>query len=150
MGEGNLYLWIKKDGQYVESGEVIAEIETDKATMEFESADEGILKIVVPEGSSNVKVNTLIALLLQEGEQLNQDQVNDLKQEKSFSDEKNENQQQNDVISSNSNQNSDISNKKEETSENDFSRVFISPVAKKIAENENVCTSNIPGTGPRG
>jgi pyruvate dehydrogenase E1 component beta subunit len=69
MEEGNLAKWCKAEGDKVESGDVIAEIETDKATMEVEAVDEGILgKIVIPEGTENVKVNEVIALLLGEGE----------------------------------------------------------------------------------
>jgi len=69
MEEGNLAKWIKKEGDKVAPGDVIAEIETDKATMEVEAVDEGTLgKILVEEGAQGVKVNTPIALLLQEGE----------------------------------------------------------------------------------
>ena len=69
MTEGNLAKWLKKEGDAVKSGDVIAEIETDKATMEVEAVDEGILaKIVVPEGTADVPVNQLIALIAGEGE----------------------------------------------------------------------------------
>src|SRR5512135_1380436 len=69
MTEGNLARWLKKEGDEVHSGDVIAEIETDKATMEYEAADEGRLgKIIVPEGAQGIKVNEPIALLLEEGE----------------------------------------------------------------------------------
>jgi pyruvate dehydrogenase E2 component (dihydrolipoamide acetyltransferase) len=69
MTEGNLAKWTVKEGDKVKSGQVIAEIETDKATMEVEAVDEGIMgKIVVPAGTQNVKVNQLIALLIEEGE----------------------------------------------------------------------------------
>ncbi|MCF3629163.1 pyruvate dehydrogenase complex dihydrolipoamide acetyltransferase [Thalassospiraceae bacterium LMO-SO8] len=69
MTEGNLAKWHKKEGDAVESGDVLAEIETDKATMEVEAVDEGILgKIVVPEGTADVAVNAVIALLLEDGE----------------------------------------------------------------------------------
>ncbi len=69
MTEGNLSRWLKKEGEKVSPGDVIAEIETDKATMEVEATDEGVLaKILVPEGSEGVPVNTPIALLLEEGE----------------------------------------------------------------------------------
>ncbi len=69
MEEGKLAKWLKKEGDAVKSGDVIAEIETDKATMEFEAVDEGTLgRILVPEGTENVKVNTPIASLLGEGE----------------------------------------------------------------------------------
>ena len=71
MEEGKLAKWHVKEGDTVSSGDVIAEIETDKATMEVEAVDEGkIGKIVVPEGTDNVKVNAVIAVLLQEGESL--------------------------------------------------------------------------------
>src|SRR5580700_7574390 len=69
MEKGNLAKWLKKEGEAVKTGDVIAEIETDKATMEYESVDDGVLaKIVVPEGTSDVPVNQLIAVLAQEGE----------------------------------------------------------------------------------
>jgi pyruvate dehydrogenase E2 component (dihydrolipoamide acetyltransferase) len=69
MTEGNLAKWHKKEGDAVKPGDVIAEIETDKATMEFEAIDEGTIgKILVPEGAQGVKVNQPIAVLLEEGE----------------------------------------------------------------------------------
>jgi pyruvate dehydrogenase E2 component (dihydrolipoamide acetyltransferase) len=69
MTEGNLAKWHKKEGDAVKAGDVIAEIETDKATMEFEAVDEGTIgKILVPEGAQGVKVNQPIAVLLEEGE----------------------------------------------------------------------------------
>lgn len=69
MTEGNLAKWLKKEGDEVKAGDIIAEIETDKATMEVEAVDEGrIGKIVVPAGSEGVKVNDVIAVLLEEGE----------------------------------------------------------------------------------
>ncbi len=69
MEKGNLAKWLKKEGDPVKAGDVIAEIETDKATMEFEAADEGTLgKILVPEGTQDVAINAPIAVLLEEGE----------------------------------------------------------------------------------
>ena len=69
MEKGNLAKWHKKEGDTVKSGDVIAEIETDKATMEVEAVDEGTLgKILVPEGTNDVAVNTPIAMILGEGE----------------------------------------------------------------------------------
>src|SRR3954468_5890677 len=69
MTEGNLAKWLKNEGDQIKSGDVIAEIETDKATMEVEAVDEGTLgKILVPGGTEGVKVNEPIALLLEEGE----------------------------------------------------------------------------------
>src|ERR1700716_1219916 len=69
MEKGNLAKWVKQEGDTVKAGDIIAEIETDKATMEVEAADEGTLgKILVPEGTADVAVNTPIAMILAEGE----------------------------------------------------------------------------------
>ena len=69
MTEGNLARWLKKEGDPVKSGDILAEIETDKATMEFEAVDEGVLgKIIIAEGTQGVAVNTPIGVLLEEGE----------------------------------------------------------------------------------
>jgi len=69
MEKGNLAKWLKKEGDAVKAGDILAEIETDKATMEVEAVDEGVLaKIVVPEGTSDVPVNDVIAILAAEGE----------------------------------------------------------------------------------
>jgi len=69
MTEGSVARWLKKEGDEIHSGDVIAEIETDKATMEYEAVDEGRLgKIIVPEGAQGIKVNQPIAVLLEEGE----------------------------------------------------------------------------------
>src|SRR5256886_17301028 len=69
MTEGNVTKWLKKEGDEVHSGDVLAEIETDKATMEFEAVDDGrVGKILVPEGAQGIKVNQPIALLLGEDE----------------------------------------------------------------------------------
>ena len=69
MEKGNLSKWLKKEGETIKSGDVIAEIETDKATMEVEATDEGTLgKILIPEGTADVAVNTPIATILADGE----------------------------------------------------------------------------------
>ncbi len=69
MEKGNLAKWLKKEGEAIKSGDVIAEIETDKATMEVEATDEGTLgKILIPEGTADVAVNTPIAMILADGE----------------------------------------------------------------------------------
>ncbi|MBK0329450.1 pyruvate dehydrogenase complex E1 component subunit beta [Rhodobacteraceae bacterium F11138] len=71
MEEGTLAKWLVKEGDSVASGDILAEIETDKATMEFEAVDEGVLgKILIPEGSEGVKVNTAIAILVEDGEEV--------------------------------------------------------------------------------
>ena len=69
MEQGNLVKWLVKEGQQVNSGDILAEIETDKATMELESPDDGIIqKIIVEEGAENISVNSPIAVLKVEGE----------------------------------------------------------------------------------
>jgi pyruvate dehydrogenase E2 component (dihydrolipoamide acetyltransferase) len=69
MEKGNLARWLKKEGDKIKSGDIIAEIETEKATMEYEVVDEGTLAmIVVPEGTQDVAVNAVIAVLAGEGE----------------------------------------------------------------------------------
>ncbi|MGC2125368.1 MAG: biotin/lipoyl-containing protein, partial [Xanthobacteraceae bacterium] len=69
MEKGNLAKWLKKEGDAVKTGDVIAEIETDKATMEYEAIEDGTLaKIVVPEGTNDVPVNQLIAVMAEDGE----------------------------------------------------------------------------------
>tara|TARA_R110002033_G_scaffold4612_2_gene21827 strand:- start:13 stop:1356 length:1344 start_codon:yes stop_codon:yes gene_type:complete len=76
MEEGTLAKWLVKEGDNVSSGDLLAEIETDKATMEFEAIDEGVIaKIVVPEGTENVKVGDVIAIIAEEGEDVSVDNV---------------------------------------------------------------------------
>src|SRR5580765_6184208 len=69
MEKGNLSKWLKKEGDTIKSGDVLAEIETDKATMEVEAVDEGVLaKIVIAEGTNDVAVNEVIGIIAGEGE----------------------------------------------------------------------------------
>src|ERR1700751_6070201 len=71
MTEGKIARWIKSEGEAVRAGDVLAEIETDKATMEVEAIDEGVLaKIVIPEGTDHVAVNTPIAVIAGDGEDI--------------------------------------------------------------------------------
>ena len=79
MEEGTLAKWLVKEGDRIQSGDLIAEIETDKATMEFEAVDEGIIgKLLVSEGSEGVKVNSPIAVILDDGEELKVSETADL------------------------------------------------------------------------
>ena len=83
MEEGTLSKWLKKEGDAIKSGDIIAEIETDKATMEVEAVDEGVLaKIVVPEGTEGVKVNAVIAVLAEDGEDVSKEAPSKPKEEK--------------------------------------------------------------------
>src|SRR5690349_450034 len=71
MTEGKIARWVKSEGDMVRAGDVLAEIETDKATMEVEAVDEGVLaKIVIPEGTDHVAVNTPIALIAEDGDEI--------------------------------------------------------------------------------
>ena len=79
MEEGTLAKWLVKEGDRIQSGDLIAEIETDKATMEFEAVDEGIIgKLLVTEGSEGVKVNSPIAIILDDDEDLEVQEKKDI------------------------------------------------------------------------
>ena len=152
MKEGNLAKWLKKEGDLVEAGEIIAEIETDKAIMEVEAVDEGIVaKILVEAGTKNVKVNDLIAIIAEEGEN-RQDAINQIqnavaKEEKDVSDVKIEKSEE---ISSEKVEEVLNQNKTKNQVEDGSNRIFISPLAKRIAKQENIDISDIQGSGPRG
>ena len=83
MEEGTLAKWLVKEGDAVSAGDILAEIETDKATMEFEAVDEGtISKILVSEGSEGIKVNSPIAILIDDGENISNSKVSDASKER--------------------------------------------------------------------
>ena len=83
MEEGTLAKWLVKEGDTVSAGDILAEIETDKATMEFEAVDEGtISKILVSEGSEGIKVNSPIAILTDDGENISNFEVSDALKER--------------------------------------------------------------------
>lgn len=150
---GKIVKWCKKEQDKVEIGDVIAEIETDKAIMEFESVDEGVLaKILVSEGTSGVPINQLIALMLEEGEDksaLDLASAVNTKVEKEV--EADFSVSSNPSISSSSSMSSQCvtlgSKKEDRATEN---RIKVSPLAKKIAQNEGVDIKRLKGTGPYG
>ena len=151
MTEGNLAKWNIKEGDKVKSGQVIAEIETDKATMEVEAVDEGVVgKLVVPAGTQNVKVNQLIALLLESGE--DKGALVDYRPK---------------AAAVPGAPKSEAGNQKPEEKKietpvapalptSDFrlpasgTRVFASPLAKRIAAQEGVQLTLVQGSGPHG
>jgi pyruvate dehydrogenase E2 component (dihydrolipoamide acetyltransferase) len=140
MTEGNLAKWLKKEGDKIKSGDVIAEIETDKATMEVEAADAGVLgKIIISGGTENVKVNEVIALILEDGE--SQDLLKDYVANNSASEVKIEEKTEVKALSSNITK---------EVVTNSSNRVMASPLAKRIAEQKNIDISKISGSGPHG
>ncbi len=143
MKEGNLAKWVKKAGDKIKAGDVIAEIETDKATMEVEAVEEGILgKILVQEGTENVPVNSPIALLLEDGEEKS---ILDSYQLESGSTAQaaSKKEEQNPTTLTAKSPEKDITISSE--------RISISPLAKRIAkEIGNINLSTISGSGPRG
>jgi pyruvate dehydrogenase E2 component (dihydrolipoamide acetyltransferase) len=152
MKEGNLAKWLKNEGDTVEAGDVIAEIETDKAIMEVEAVDEGILaKILVEAGTKNVKVNDLIAIIAEEGEEIKDAigkiQNSSIKEEHAIQNNKTEISVDIDAKKADETLNY---NKVKNKVEDKPNRVFASPLAKRIAEQENINISSIQGSGPRG
>ena len=139
MEEGTLAKWLVKEGDTVASGDVMAEIETDKATMEFEAVDEGVIgKILVDEGTEGVKVNTPIAVILEDGESAD------------------------DIGATSSAPAAAAAPAAEAPAEaptaaaapaaptKDGDRVFASPLARRIAKDKGLDLSAIKGTGPKG
>jgi len=137
MEEGNLAKWLVAEGDTVKSGDVMCEIETDKAVMEFEAVDEGIIgKIIVPEGTEGVKVNAPIAVLLEEGESA--DDISDAPQE----------------APSRAGLSPPPPAPKTSTKPSapaaDGARIFASPLARRIAADKGLDLAEITGTGPKG
>ena len=139
MEEGTLAKWLVKEGDTVESGDVMAEIETDKAIMEFEAVDEGVIgKIIVPEGSTGIKVNEIIAILLEDGEDSSDIETNDAENKQDVVDII-KNDEKIPVVKS---EKTGLSSSKE--------RIFATPLARRIAKSTNVDLANIKGSGPYG
>ena len=148
MKEGNLAKWVKKEGDKIKAGEVIAEIETDKATMEVEAVDEGTLgKILIAEGTENVAVNSCIALILEDGEDKksleNYASANASKKVEEV--QKVEEKKSTPIAD-----NSAILTQNPSKNSSDSNLVKASPLAKRIAKEEGVILSQIAGSGPRG
>lgn len=153
MTEGTLAKWIKSEGDQVEPGDVIAEIETDKATMEVESADEGKLaKILISEGTENVPVNELIAVLLEEGEDDSaiesflKEGANDTPAAASSNTEKKEEKLETPKAESSSLAAPKTSSQPASNS----GRIKASPLAKRIANQNNINLAQVSGSGPNG
>lgn len=145
MAEGNLVRWLKSEGDHLKSGDVLAEIETDKATMEVEAVDEGILaKIIVPAGTENVKVNEVIALLLEEGED-SSSLESIMNKESSLSQDIPTTKQPEAVKEVNIGSTSLVKESKETQD-----RIFASPLARRVAENNQIELTSVQGSGPRG
>jgi pyruvate dehydrogenase E2 component (dihydrolipoamide acetyltransferase) len=144
MTEGTLARWLKKEGEAVKPGEVIAEIETDKATMEVEAVDNGIIgRILVRDGTEAVKVNSLIALLLEEGEDLASLASYESASTSPVSVEVNGLPTIEPSISSVVNEGSMVSSRED-------TRIKASPLAKSLAAKEGISLHGMTGSGPYG
>jgi pyruvate dehydrogenase E2 component (dihydrolipoamide acetyltransferase) len=144
MEEGTLAKWLVKEGDSVSSGAVLAEIETDKATMEFEAVDEGTIgKIVVPEGTEGVKVNDLIAILLEEGESA--DSISDAapaaKPDATPEEEPEAKAKEAPAAAAPA---------PAAPKASDGRRIFASPLARRIAAEKGLDLAAVKGTGPNG
>ncbi len=149
MEMGNIVKWHKAEGDQISSGDIIAEIETDKAVMEFESADDGILgKILVAEGSVDVKVNEPIAIILEsENDTLDDSGTNNTEIKTTDDVEQSANDLSNDTIND-TELSKEINASEDEI--DDGSRIFISPLAKRIADDKGISLAKVRGTGPNG
>ena len=187
MTEGNIAKWLKKEGDLIKPGDVIAEVETDKATMEVESIDEGNLaKILSSDGEENVKVNSLIGVIaLSEDKDTDIDNFiteylskNNLSKDsndlKNIDDEKSNDtslkankkkvdkteslessfpqaiEPKKDPINAENYQNNNSRLEQKDENNNDEKAFFISPLAKRIANINNINLNNIRGSGPKG
>ncbi len=165
MTEGNVARWLKKEGDEIKAGQVLAEIETDKATMEVEAVDEGkLLKILVPGGAQGIKVNTPIAVLAGEGEEdLTADAAMAALAKKNGGaspptaamSDKEALAEIRTEVSSMLNEKSLVRVNHESgglfsASNKDGGRVFASPLAKRMAEQAGVNLKSISGSGPNG
>jgi len=156
MTEGNLTLWVKSEGDRVSPGDVIAEIETDKATMELETVDEGILaKILISEGTEEIPVNTPIAIILEEGETQSDLEGMDININKVESTTDTKAVEDADVISDNLANpmqdealNSDVNNRSRNVDTQE--RIKSSPLARRMAEQQKIDLALVNGSGPNG
>jgi pyruvate dehydrogenase E2 component (dihydrolipoamide acetyltransferase) len=147
MEKGKLAKWLKKEGDKVKSGDVLAEIETDKATMEVEAVDEGTLgKIMVAEGTDDVLVNTPIAVILGEGEKAGDvaTPAPALRATSPSKGEENKSAAPDRILSSP--QRGEVAQSAGEGQ----TRVFASPLAKRLAKEKGINLSTVKGSGPHG
>ncbi|PWE30660.1 pyruvate dehydrogenase complex dihydrolipoamide acetyltransferase [Maritimibacter sp. 55A14] len=152
MEEGTLAKWLVKEGDEVSSGDLLAEIETDKATMEFEAVDEGrIGKILISEGTANVAVNTPIAVLLEEGESaedIESDTAGGDGSEKPKTEDKPAKSEDTATKPESGNGPDTRAPAAPETAEGE--RIFASPLARRIAAEKGLDLTAIKGSGPHG
>ncbi|MDX1580511.1 MAG: 2-oxo acid dehydrogenase subunit E2 [Alphaproteobacteria bacterium] len=154
MEEGTLAKWLVKEGDEIAAGDVIAEIETDKATMEVEVADEGrIGKLLVDEGTEGVEVNSLIAVLLEEGEEIDDVDLNALKQKaggSAGSSDKAEDSEEKDKKEKKDQPEPEAEDKAQSEAPKAKGDILASPSARRMAEEKGVDLSTLKGSGPKG
>ncbi|MBU3035581.1 pyruvate dehydrogenase complex dihydrolipoamide acetyltransferase [Tritonibacter mobilis] len=152
MEEGTLAKWLVKEGDTVSSGDLIAEIETDKATMEFEAVDEGVVgKILIAEGSEGVKVNTPIAVLLEDGESADDIDTSATKPEAApAADAAQEAASAGGSDAAAAPAAAGATPAPAAPAAADGSRIFASPLARRIAADKGLDLAAIKGSGPRG
>jgi pyruvate dehydrogenase E2 component (dihydrolipoamide acetyltransferase) len=150
MEEGTLTKWLVKEGDTVQSGDVIAEIETDKATMEFEAVDEGTMgKILVAEGSEGVAVNTPIAVLLEEGESAD-DIDGDAGAAPAKAEKPAETSEEPAAKAESPAPSANGAKAPAAAHRGDGERIFASPLARRIAKEKGLDLAELTGSGPRG
>lgn len=152
MTEGKLSKWVVKEGDTVDSGDVMAEIETDKATMEVEAVDEGVIgKILVAEGTDNVPVNEVIALLLEDGEDESAlDGVDTSSGAAPAAKEEKAETPKEEAPAKKTEEPAKSAPAQASADKGDGSRIFASPLARRIAKQEDLDLSKIDGSGPHG
>ncbi|WP_298862472.1 pyruvate dehydrogenase complex dihydrolipoamide acetyltransferase [uncultured Sulfitobacter sp.] len=155
MEEGTLAKWLVKEGDTVSSGDVMCEIETDKATMEFEAVDEGVIgKILIAEGTEGVKVNTAIAVLLEDGESA--DDIDAPPAPKADETKASSNvapaaaSDATTPAKGHGRGATDATPASKASSNADGSRIFASPLARRIAAQKGLDLAQIKGSGPHG
>ena len=147
MEEGTLAKWLVKEGDTVSSGDLLAEIETDKATMEFEAVDEGkIAKILISEGSEGVKVGTVIAIIAEEGEDLAEAAQSDAAAPKADAKPKAEAA----ASAAPAADPAPAAKADAAPAQQDGKRVKASPLARRIAEQSGIDLASLKGSGPNG
>ncbi|MGR3547565.1 MAG: biotin/lipoyl-containing protein, partial [Roseovarius sp.] len=147
MEEGTLAKWLVKEGDTVSAGDLLAEIETDKATMEFEAVDEGVVgKLLVAEGTEGVKVNTPIAVMLDEGES-----ASDISSAPAKAEAPATKPAEAEAEAEAAPQSATAAKPAPAAPKSgDGARIFASPLARRIAADKGIDLAGITGSGPHG
>ncbi len=150
MEEGTVAAWLKQEGDKVEEGDILAEIETDKATMEFESFYDGtLLKIGIQEGES-AKVDSLLAIIGPEGTDVSKIDTSGGGSKKSKKSEDSGKEKETDTSKDSEKQDAEEKKSGSDSQAKDGGRIFASPLAKKMAEDKGIDLSEVSGSGENG